>query len=227
MLLPLPPWNREDRHHRALVAPLLFACLLLVFVGERLLLFLPPDLGLALGGLLAQARLHSDPPLQAWWQWWSGALVFHDWWQLLIGLPLWLLWAPAIEARLGSPFFLLALALGLPLTSVAALHPLPVQAVCLLAGGQDLLLGLALGLWAGSRAEVLLLIPRLRVLELRRLRLPFLLPALLLLLAEGLRLTALEGLWVWPRPALAALHLGFSVACGVLAASLLDRARPG
>lgn len=94
----------------------LVACTVVAaFIGERYFLYLPAY-AQDVVGLLAHARLYSDPEaaLFAPWQLWSHALIQADWWALLANVVVWLWLAPALERRLGSVLFLALAAVAVP-----------------------------------------------------------------------------------------------------------------
>jgi hypothetical protein len=145
----LAPWAVADPGGRARLAPALAAALAVVFLLERLAAWhLPGEQGeLAIAGLGALLRLHTDEHLWRPWQPWSAALFAHGWAGL--ALAQWTLLVPgaALERAHGPA------ALALLTTLLAALGAAPFLALGsgpLDGPGSDpLLLGLAAAAAAG------------------------------------------------------------------------------
>lgn len=219
--LPIPLVVIGARGGRSLLAPGLLAVLLLLFLLERLLLHLPAELAMPLGGLLAAVRLYGDPALRAPWQLWSGGLVLHDWLQALLALPVWLVWGRACEIGLGRGRFLLLLLLGLPAYALLTAVVPVAQPVLPVAIGHCLLIGAAAAAWPGARVDLRLLRLRRGALVLHARRWPLWTLSAGLVVAELLRAALLHPAGDWRGAVVTALQVLLAVAGGLLVALLI------
>lgn len=199
---------------------------LLLSALEASLLWWPDALAQRLAGFFAALRCYADPELAALWQLWSGALLWHDVWHLLIAVPIWLVWWPAIERRLGTGLLVLAL-VGLVPLAMALLRSVWTLPVAILIDVPSLVaIGIAGGLWPRRLCLLRTIVPRFTLIECRT-RLVLVAVLLLLCLVPVLA----RGLWVVGDGELHTVVLlltwqGYPLACGVaygVLAALLQR----